>query len=246
MFGKPAQNAPPITFTDASTSTSQQSLVKSRKHVSKPSSSKHKSLASMPVPPTFIPPGVKRVPTPPMFQQNGEVKGKLADFFFDQPGLELDMGPVHKPHSPLKPSPGLSAGVWDSDALLMSQKSEITPSDSDSHDRDSPTRLSASLDPGPPPTPANYASLSATGYMYTQFPGSSPTHPRSAPPIPEASGSDVDFFRVQMDLEDNGRERQMSVEERAKLEWVLPEHLPSSPLCPLHAKYRGISVGLCP
>lgn len=35
------------------------------------------------------------------------------------------------------------------------------------------------------------------------------------------------------------------MEERRKFEWIVPEHLPSSPLCPLHDKYRGYSKGKC-
>ena len=34
-------------------------------------------------------------------------------------------------------------------------------------------------------------------------------------------------------------------EERRKFEWLVPEHLPTSPLCPLHPKYRGPCKGMC-
>jgi hypothetical protein len=36
------------------------------------------------------------------------------------------------------------------------------------------------------------------------------------------------------------------MEARRKFEWIVPEHLPSSPLCPLHPKYQGgYSKGMC-
>ncbi|CAN9131633.1 unnamed protein product [Alternaria alternata] len=86
-----------------------------------PSRGKHvppsTSLAHIPVPPAFIPPGVQRVPTPPIFDANGEVKGKLANFFFDAQG-----GGAMNVRTKIKPSPG---GYWDSDALLMSLSSDI-------------------------------------------------------------------------------------------------------------------------
>lgn len=34
-------------------------------------------------------------------------------------------------------------------------------------------------------------------------------------------------------------------DERRKFEWLVPEHLPNSPLCPLNVKYVGPSKGLC-
>ena len=34
-------------------------------------------------------------------------------------------------------------------------------------------------------------------------------------------------------------------DERRKFEGLIPEHLPNSPLCPLHPKYVGPSKGLC-
>ncbi|CAN9087771.1 unnamed protein product [Alternaria alternata] len=86
-----------------------------------PSRGKHvppsTSLAHILVPPAFIPPGVQRVPTPPIFDANGEVKGKLANFFFDAQG-----GGAMNVRTKIKPSPG---GYWDSDALLMSLSSDI-------------------------------------------------------------------------------------------------------------------------
>jgi hypothetical protein len=60
-------------------------------------------------PPAFVPAVLPRVATLPKLDVDGDVKGKLADFFFDHTaGLE-----GKRPKS----SPG---GYWDSDALLMS------------------------------------------------------------------------------------------------------------------------------
>ncbi|OCL12500.1 hypothetical protein AOQ84DRAFT_373023 [Glonium stellatum] len=71
------------------------------------------------IPFTFQPPGMNRIPTPPIFNSNGGLKGKLADFFFDYQRLGT-------------PTQG---GVWDSDAVLMSQQ-RITP---DSENSESPS-----------------------------------------------------------------------------------------------------------
>ena len=47
------------------------------------------------------------------------------------------------------------------------------------------------------------------------------------------------------DLETIAELARQEEEERRKFEWLVPEHLPNSPLCPLHEKYTGPSRGLC-
>lgn len=42
-----------------------------------------------------------------------------------------------------------------------------------------------------------------------------------------------------------GEEKGELAEERVRLEWITPEHLKGSPLCPLHERYIGLSKGVC-
>lgn len=169
---------------------------------------------NLPVPPSFIPPGLNRIPTPPMLDSNGEVQGKLADFHFDLQGVR-----THKPHHS-------QGGVWDSDTLLMPQNTDIqlsVPSSEESREDPIPKVPST---PGNPPYSAPITS--AMG-IYT-------------PPYQFANN---DFFRVNVDIMSPNDAAARGAEEITKLEWLTPEHLPSSPLCPLHEKYRGPSTGLC-
>ena len=85
------------------------------------------NLNQIDAPPPFVPPGVQRVPTPPIFDANGEVKGKLANFFFD----------IHGPSDGRKKPKQSPGGVWDSDALLMSLSSDLDLSD-DEEDEEGP------------------------------------------------------------------------------------------------------------
>lgn len=261
MFKEPPGNTPGIALTAASTPTLALATAKPQ-----PSSTRFKkqSLATMPAPPTFIPPEVHRVPTPPIFAENGEVRGKLAGFFFDPGTIMMDMPITGHPKTSAAPP----TGNWDSDAVLMSQDSGITPSDSDSHERDSPTRLSALPTPrfsDRSPIAADYATMSATGYVYTPFPRANTDESLRPPSVAESGGSHPDFFRLAMDRDDSpskvkkspevglgvgldadGNERELTDKERAKLEWILAEHLPNSPLCPIHWKYRGSLDPICP
>ncbi|KAF1838287.1 hypothetical protein BDW02DRAFT_12314 [Decorospora gaudefroyi] len=198
------------------------------------------SLAHMHVPPTFIPPGVHRVPTPPLFDAHGEVKGKLADFFFDVQG-----GATGAPRRGNK-KPTSPGGYWDSDALLMSLTSDIEPDEEEEEEGpegrrggDTETRLNSETEARPGLVTVN--SGSAVGYLGVKPPSS----PVGTPML----GHDV-WFRMHHDT-DTPDERTLAMlarqeeEERRKFEWLVPEHLPNSPLCPLHAKYRGPSKGLC-
>lgn len=170
----------------------------------------------MPLPPSFVPPGLYRVPTPPMFDAQCEVKGKLADFFFDLQGVR-----THK----LPASPG---GVWDSDALLMSQSTDLQQSHSDSDN--SPRNPVPDSPTNPPKNPYLPTTNTPIGGVYTSI---APSHDHGS----------LDWFRADTDnLKDSAMR---GAEEIAKLEWMLPEHLPNSPLCPLHEKYQGPSKGLC-
>ncbi|KAF2035291.1 hypothetical protein EK21DRAFT_54817 [Setomelanomma holmii] len=196
----------------------------------------------LPLPPAFVPPGLNRVPTPPMFDANGEVKGKLADFFFDH-----GIGIAGKKS---KASPG---GYWDSDALLMSYLSS---------DMDLEEEEEEEGPEGPDPVTPNAAvrAFTVEGNPSYGTPGlvdapggyvdaKNMIHPQR-PGVSKMS-SDVRevWFRRQQD--DAPDERQLTsaalreIDERRKFEWIVPEHLPNSPLCPLHAKYQGYSKGLC-
>jgi hypothetical protein len=190
-------------------------------------------ITKMPVPPTFIPPGVVRVPTPPEADERGQVKGKLADFFFNLEGVRA---PTRKqPHTP--------GGIWNSDAVLMSQATDISPPSSDTDE--SPQ---APLGITPPLSPVGGDMLD---------PAVAPTIAVTAPPI--GGGSPLalaqaepftDTFRHEMfaapsSLNPPRKDSIARAQERAKLEWLIPEHLPNSPLCPLHAKYVGPSKDAC-
>ncbi|KAF2113452.1 hypothetical protein BDV96DRAFT_125747 [Lophiotrema nucula] len=175
----------------------------------KPSTSRPvQTLAALPTPPIFVPPGVVRVPTPPMFDEHGEVKEGLSNFFFDMQDTKR-----------AKPSPG---SIWDSDAILMPQASNITPPTSSSEE--SPQGVSSQPSPLPqelPPTPVT------PGYMHPWSRSSANSNP---------------------DGKSGGAKKSKEVreaEEMAKFEWLIPEHYPNSPLCPLHQKYRGASKGFC-
>ncbi|KAF1995441.1 hypothetical protein P154DRAFT_526361 [Amniculicola lignicola CBS 123094] len=193
-------------------------------------------LANMAAPPIFIPPGLHRVPTPPL---HSKVKEQLGQFFLDFQGEKR-----------ARPSPNAmtGGGIWDSDAVLMSMASNITPTSSSgdeepppgplfnitSHPRDGDLKLDIPVTPG-------------EGYAYPPLPPIlTPTFPTS----PMWNAYQDSWFRVR--IKDKIQEEQeldsmlkMQAEERAKFEWLVPEHLPNSPLCPLHAKYQGPSKGFC-
>lgn len=176
------------------------------------------ALDKMSLPPSFVPPGLSRVPTPPMFDASGEVKGKLADFYFDLHG-------VHRHKTPASPG-----GIWDSDVLLMSQHTDL--------ERDSRTLDELPQDPmsdSPvdiPNQPLFPFITTPTGGMYT-------------PVTPPHYLSDVQWATAGANPTDTMDAATCGAEEIAKLEWLIPEHLPTSPLCPLHAKYSGPSMDLC-
>jgi hypothetical protein len=187
------------------------------------------------------------VPTPPIFDSNGEVKGKLADFFFDVQGAGA-MSSRNKPKS----SPG---GYWDSDALLMSLTSDIdNPEDEEEDEGPEGPRsdfVNPPVDFGPSGTyeltvtPGNDAS-SGAGYLGVK-PPASPSLAATSPML----GHDGWYRIHQSYFPSTPDERTLTAlarqeeEERRKFEWLVPEHLPNSPLCPLHPKYRGPSAGLC-
>jgi hypothetical protein len=190
------------------------------------------------VPPILVPPPVDRVPTPPISDANGEVKGKLAGFFFDHTaGLE-----GRRP----KPSPG---GHWDSDALLMKYLSpELNLGQSKEDEEEGPEG------PVTPPAPRGFTVDHNPGYAtpgLVEAPGGYLTAKRLLPldDKPRTPFQTETWFRVRWDnsIDDSHATPQglQEVEERKKFEWIVPEHLPKSPLCPKHAAYRGYSAGIC-
>lgn len=216
-----------------------------------PSRGKHvppsTSLAHIPVPPAFIPPGVQRVPTPPIFDANGEVKGKLANFFFDAQG-----GGAMNVRTKIKPSPG---GYWDSDALLMSLSSDIDNHEDNDEDEGPEGPRSDFVH-----TPVDFEPNGTSGLtaIVSNVQGNSSSYlsvkPPASPSLAATSpmlGHDGWYRIHQSHFPDTPDERTLTAlarqeeEERRKFEWLVSEHLPDSPLCPLHAKYRGPSAGLC-
>jgi hypothetical protein len=180
-------------------------------------------IANMPVPPIFIPPGTSRVPTPPMLDANGEIKGKLADFFFNIEDVRM-----HKP-------PTTPGGIWDSDAVLMSQTTDISPPSSESDE--SPQAIGISPIAGDDVTPAIAITTPNATYFNVAV---------TPPALVDPLGSETWFRMPKASLRRDSKQFNTRVaEEKAKLEWLIPEHLPNSPLCPLHVKYVGPSSGVC-
>jgi hypothetical protein len=199
------------------------------------------SLANIPVPPSFVPPGCEKVPTPPMFDAAGEVRGKLADFFFESNGFNAK--------TKRKPK-GSSDGYWDSNAVLMSMHTDLGLSNTEDEEEGPEGRPPAVFyfgpvndTPGPMTSPGSYAGTDGfpTVKSAPHIPGASRT--------PSSPGQDS-WFRMHFggqtpDVELLTAAALKEADERRKFEWLVPEHLPNSPLCPLHVKYAGPSKGLC-
>lgn len=194
------------------------------------------SLANMPVPPAFVPPGCEKVPTPPMFDAAGEVRGKLADFFFESNGFPSAR---RKP----KTSPG---GYWDSNAVLMSMTTDLGLSNTDDDEEGPEGRPPAAFHFGPVnDTPGLLSSpglyTGPDGYLGVKH---------SGPSASQSSPRRDSWFRMHFgdqtpDAETLTAAALKDADERRKFEWLVPEHLPNSPLCPLNRKYVGPSKGLC-
>lgn len=159
-------------------------------------------------PPSPVPPDIDPEPSPIELSPHGEVRGQLADFRFDN---QSAMGGRQRP--PKSPVPN---SIWDSDALLMPMRA-MTPSSSED---------SASSE-GPMTTPPlarqphlAYSNKNPSPYLKL---------PSSAPPTGH-------WFRVPVALGEDTMDEDtlLQAEETARLEWNTPEHLPNSPLCPLH------------
>lgn len=189
-----------------------------RKHSANSHASPSSPLDHVLIPPVFIPPGVHRVLTPPHFDDHGEVKGKLADFFFDIHGSG---GQIRKP----KTSPG---GFWDSDALLMSLTPGIDPNEED--EEEGPEGRAAHVQT---PMPANFGVAGI---------------PRMGLPTPMFEQDSWTRIQFGGETADEHAHKMLTLqedEERRKFEWLIPEHLPNSPICPLHSAYRGPYKGVC-
>ncbi|KAH3983203.1 hypothetical protein HBI30_121700 [Parastagonospora nodorum] len=193
-----------------------------------PEVTKIKPPSHIAMPSEFTPPGMHHIPTPPTLDANGDIKGKLADFFFDH-GTDIDRRPK------ARPSPG---GYWDSDALLMSFKSpSIQPSDSTEEGPEGPVPeyapRSFTCDANDYGTPGLV--VRPGGYMNAGIPR-----------LPRPANTEETWFRrcivEQTQLTAAALRK---IDERKKFEWIVPEHLPGSPLCPLHKNYQGYSIGVC-
>lgn len=115
-------------------------------------------------------------------------------------------------------------GIWDSDAILMPQDTYFGSSKSEvGESAGSPLSTHEHTPPSEKATPS--------GDSYREI-----KRPYHAPHMWSHAGRDP---MNPMNHATRG------AEEKAKLEWLTPEHLPGSPLCPLHMKYRGPSKGLC-
>ncbi|KAI8931225.1 hypothetical protein NX059_011573 [Plenodomus lindquistii] len=192
-------------------------------------------LASITIPPVFIPPGVDRVPTPPMFDADGEVKGKLADFFFD---VQAGAPPRRK----IKPT-DLSGGYWDSDALLISLTSDINPADEEEDEgpagpNDEGLRIPLDFDLNGTPGLASGGNSGEYLGFSTMNPGMYSPRFRKEALFPTAQDKLLEHRTI-------AALARQEEEDRRKFEWMVPEHYPTSWLCPLHEKYKGPWTGLC-
>ncbi|UPX20830.1 uncharacterized protein EKO05_0011047 [Ascochyta rabiei] len=196
------------------------------------------SLANISVPPTFVPPGCEKFQTPPMFDAASEVRGKLADFFFESGGFS----------STRRKQNTSSGGYWDSDAILMSMQTDIHLTNDENDEEGPEGRPPIAFHFGPVnDTPGNTTSpglmTSPEGYLTVKDSGT------GALPLTPGAARDS-WFR--MHYGDYTRDEKSltaaalkEADERRKFEWLVPDHLPNSPLCPLHVKYVGPSKGLC-
>lgn len=196
----------------------------------------HLSPASMSVPPAFIPPEATRINTPPLVESDTreEVKTKLADFYFKVHGSAEET-----PRRKRRTSP---SGHWDSDALLMSLTTKLAH-EGDTEDEGPEGRIedkSNSLidfdvngSPGLVAVPFRYGVV----------------HPESAGGLTAMETQDNTWFRIPHNELHNDQERTPTAleeeEDRLKFEWLIPEHLPGSPLCPLHDDYSGPWKNMC-
>jgi hypothetical protein len=196
--------------------------------------------ANSAAPPPMHWPDQNSIPSTPKPDITVELKGKLAGFFFeDSTGMS-----VRKP----KASPG---GHWDSDALLMDYLS--TDKNGEEEEEEGPEGpLTSSLaprsftvdhnpgfgSPGLLTPPVGYLGVKGmhpgqvVGQEKTSLPGDGEVWYR----VRHDYGNDEEAFTV-----DALKEKK----DRAWFEWVVPEHLPNSPLCPIHAKYHGYKFGKC-
>jgi hypothetical protein len=64
-------------------------------------------------------------------------------------------------------------------------------------------------------------------------------------PLPE-NERDADWYRIRADAVLDGDEHDMDIEElKAMFDWDIPDHLPSSPLCPANPKHISGGTGIC-
>ncbi|PVH93615.1 hypothetical protein DM02DRAFT_634384 [Periconia macrospinosa] len=169
-------------------------------------------------PPDIVPPDINPDASPPKTVPNGEVRGQLADFGFDN---QETVGGRHRPPSATERLP---VSIWDSDALLMPLPS-MTPNSSE--------------DAESPQSPIDASNLTQQPHFEPSNNDSSPYRRVSNPSSPEDY-----WFRVPHTAGEDEKDGP-EAEEIARLEWITPEHLPNSPLCPLHEKYRGGNKGFC-
>lgn len=181
--------------------------------------------------------GSHRVRTASTVDSEVKVGRQLAGFAFDDDvgsrGIKSKQGPE---------------GHWDSDTLLMSYTSpdQDLGNGTDEEGPEGPPVMeyvprSSTVDCNPgfempgivtPPAPSDYMDAKRI------------SRPQSTP---RSLSPDI-WFRVEQRVTPGTPltpEALLEAEERRKFEWIIPEHLPDSPLCPLHPKYTGYSVGKC-
>lgn len=198
------------------------------------------SLANMSVPPSFVPPGCEEVRTP-MHDAASEVRGKLAGFFFESNSLNA------KTKRRTKTSPG---GYWDSNAVLMSMNIDQDLSNTEDEEVGPKGRPPAAFHLGPVnDTPALMTGpglyIGPDVNLTVKVASGVPDISRTRSSLSRDSWSRMHFGKETPDVDLLTAAALREADERRKFEWLVPEHLPNSPICPLNVKYVGPSKGLC-
>lgn len=84
---------------------------------------------------------------------------------------------------------------------------------------------------------------SVNDQWYTPFP--MPNEAAIGKAVNNPVTGDRDWYRIRMDKVNCGGDEPKDIEDLRMFEWDLPEHLPSSPLCPLHPKHPSKGNGVC-
>lgn len=91
---------------------------------------------------------------------------------------------------------------------------------------------------------SDQASVNTRDQWHTPFPA--PNDASISNTVAKGSETgDRDWYRIRMDQAAGDEDKPKDIEDLRMFEWDLPEHLPSSPLCPLNPKHSSKGKGVC-